>query len=173
MSARPDLAGVPAVADGVPRTPCVELDTPADMAAHVGTTLGASRWVTLDQAAIDVFARLTGDDHWIHVDVERAAAEMPGGRTIVHGFLVLSLIPHLQGSIFRIRARGKGLNYGCNRIRFTSPVPVGSRLRLHQAVKDVVRLEGATRITFECSMEIEGQERPALVAETLVQIYDR
>lgn len=151
----------------------VVVERAADLAAHVGQPLGTSGWVVLDQAKIDAFAELTGDDHWIHVDVERAAAEMPQGKTIVHGFLVLALIPFLQRSVFSIRQRGKGLNYGCNRVRFIHPVQVGARVRLHQAVKECVVLDAATRITFECTVEIEGQERPALAAETLVQIFDR
>lgn len=149
------------------------LEHASDLAQHVGERLGSSDWVTLDQSRIDAFAALTGDDHWIHVDVERAEREMPEGKTIVHGFLILSLIPFLQRGIYTIRQRGKGLNYGCNRIRFTAPVPVGSRIRLHQAVKECVRLESATRTTFECTIEVEGQERPALVAETIVQVFDR
>lgn len=150
----------------------VVLERAADFAAHAGTRLGSSGWVSLDQDKIDAFAALTGDDHWIHVDAARAAGEMPQGKTIVHGFLVLALIPFLQRAIFTVRQRGKGLNYGCNRVRFTSPVPVGSRVRLHQDVKECVQVEGGTRITFDCTMEIEGQERPALVAQTIVQIQD-
>lgn len=149
------------------------LEHAADLASHVGKPLGSSDWVTLDQSKIDAFAALTGDDHWIHVDVDRAGREMPEGKTIVHGFLVLSLIPFLQRSVYTIRQRGKGLNYGCNRVRFTSPVPVGSRVRLNQSVKECLRLEGSTRITFESTIEVEGQDRPALVAETILQIYDR
>jgi acyl dehydratase len=151
----------------------VILEHAADLAQHLGQPLGTSDWVTLDQSRIDAFAELTGDDHWIHVDVERASREMPQGKTIVHGFLVLSLIPFLQRTVYRINQRGKGLNYGCNRVRFTAPVPVGSRVRLRQVVQDCVRQESSTRITFESTIEIEGQERPALVAETLLQIYDR
>lgn len=151
----------------------VVVERAADLAAYVGKPLGSSGWVTLDQAKIDAFADLTGDDHWIHVDVERAEREMPQGKTIVHGFLVLALIPFLQRSVFSIRQRGKGLNYGCNRVRFVCPVPVGARVRLHQSVKECVAVEGATRFTFECTVEIDGLERPALVAETLVQIFDR
>lgn len=151
----------------------VVVERAADMAAYVGKPLGSSGWVTLDQAKIDAFAELTGDDHWIHVDVERAEREMPQGKTIVHGFLVLALIPFLQRSVFTIRQRGKGLNYGCNRVRFINPVPVGSRVRLHQSVKECMPVDGAMRFTFECTVEIEGQERPALVAETVVQIDDR
>ena len=145
----------------------------ADLAAHTGSDIGASRWVDIEQSAIDAFAALTGDDHWIHVDTARAAREMPGGKTIAHGFYVLSLIPALQRDVYSIRQRGKGLNYGCNRVRFTAPVPVGSRVRLRQKVQACERVEGATRITFESTVEIEGQERPALVAETLLQIFDR
>ena len=152
----------------------VVVEHAADLAAHVGgAPLGASEWVRVDQARIDAFAALTGDDHWIHVDVERAGREMPQGRTIAHGFFVLSLIPALQRGIYTIRQRGKGLNYGCNRVRFTAPVPVGSRVRLRQSVKECVRVESGTRLTFESTIEIEGQERPALVAETLLQILDR
>jgi acyl dehydratase len=144
----------------------------SEFSAYVGSHIGSSGWVIIDQAAIDAFARLTGDDHWIHVDVDRAATEMPDGKTIAHGFLVLSLIPHLQRSIFTVQRRGKGLNYGCNRVRFTAPVPVGSRVRLHQTIKQCDVVEAATRITFGCTMEIEGQKQPALVADTVVQIFD-
>ncbi len=151
----------------------VVLEHAADLSAYFGRALGVSGWVQLDQAKIDAFAELTGDDHWIHVDVERASREMPQGKTIVHGFLVLSLIPFLQRGIYTIRQRGKGLNYGCNRVRFTAPVPVGSRVRLRQSVQECVRLEGSVRVTFESTIEIERQERPALVADTILQIFDR
>jgi acyl dehydratase len=151
----------------------VTVEHAADLVAYEGRLLGYSGWVRLEQAQIDAFAALTGDDHWIHVDVERASREMPMGKTIVHGFFALSLIPFLQRGIYTIRQRGRGLNYGCNRVRFTAPVPVGSRLRLRQTLKTCQRLEGAVRLTFESTIEIEGQERPALVAETLLQIEDR
>jgi acyl dehydratase len=148
------------------------IDRPADLMAHIGQKLGASAWVRIDQRSIDAFAALSGDDQWIHVDVERAGRDMPGGKTIAHGFLVLSLIPMLQRGVFTVTNRGKGLNYGCNRIRFISPVPAGSRVRLHQTLKACQRLADGSRATFECTIEIEGQERPALVAETIVQIHD-
>ncbi|MET0310600.1 MAG: MaoC family dehydratase [Burkholderiaceae bacterium] len=151
----------------------VLLERAADFAAHVGKEIGESGWVPITQEMISAFAGLTGDDHWIHVDEERAAAGMPDGKTIAHGFFMLSLIPFLQRSIFTVRERGKGLNYGCNRVRFTSPVPVGSRVRLRQTVKACVAVDGGTRITFGCTMDVEGRERPALVAETLVQIQDK
>lgn len=147
------------------------LERPEDIAQYVGKPLGTSEWMTIDQKMIDTFAALTGDDHWIHIDVDRAAREMPGGKTIVHGFLTLSLIPVLQRSVYRIARRGRGLNYGCNRVRFPGPTPVGSRVRLHQAVKAADPVEGAVRITFECTVEVEGEPRPAVAAETVLQIY--
>ncbi len=148
------------------------VETPAGMAAHIGSKLGTSDWVVLDQQKIDAFAALTGDDHWIHVDVERARNEMPDGKTLVHGFMTLSLIPYLQRTVFAVSRRGKGLNYGCNRVRFTSPVQVGSRVRLHQTVKACEPLADGARMTFECTIEVEGQERPALVAETVLQMFN-
>ena len=148
------------------------IEHPGAMAAHVGRTLGASEWFTVDQARIDAFAATTGDDHWIHVDVERARREMPEGKTIAHGLLMLSLVPKLQRSIWTIAKRGRGLNYGYNRVRFTGPVPVGSRVRLHQALKAAEPADGAMRMTFESTIEVEGARRPALVAETIVLIYD-
>ncbi len=148
------------------------VETPAGMAAHIGSKLGTSDWVVLDQQKIDAFAALTGDDHWIHVDVERARNEMPDGKTLVHGFMTLSLIPYLQRTVFTVSRRGKGLNYGCNRVRFTSPVQVGSRVRLHQTVKACEPLADGARMTFECTIEVEGQERPALVAETVLQMFN-
>lgn len=149
------------------------LNQPADFASYIGKPIGTSEWVTLDQQKIDAFAVLTGDDHWIHVDRERAQNEMPDGKTLVHGFLTLSLIPYLQRTVFSVTNRGKGLNYGCNRIRFTSPLQVGSRVRLHQTVKACELLPDGARMTFDCTIEVEGKERPALVAETLVQIFNK
>lgn len=150
----------------------VTLERAADLAAFVGHTLGVGEWVTVEQSQVDAFATLTGDDHWIHVDVERAAAEMPGGHTIAHGFFLLSLVPVLQRGIYTIRQRGRGLNYGCDRVRFTAPVPVGSRVRLRQSVRECRRLDAGTRITFESTFEIEGRERPAMVADTILLIED-
>lgn len=149
------------------------LHQPSDFALYIGKQIGTSEWVTLDQQKIDAFAVLTGDDHWIHVDLERAQNEMPDGKTLVHGFLTLSLIPYLQRTVFSVTNRGKGLNYGCNRIRFTSPLQVGSRVRLHQTVKACELLPNGARMTFDCTIEVEGKEKPALVAETLVQIFDK
>jgi acyl dehydratase len=148
------------------------VDRPADMKAHVGEDMGRSDWLTVDQAMIDKFADSTGDHQWIHVDVERAKREMPGGKTIAHGFLTLSLIAGLAHQTHEIRHRSRGINYGSDRVRFTSPVQVGSRIRLRQTLKKVEGIEGGVRMTFESQMEIEGQTRPALVAETISLAYD-
>jgi acyl dehydratase len=150
----------------------VILEQPRDITAWVGREIGVSDWLTIDQERISTFARITGDDFWIHVDTERAAREMPGGRTIAHGFLTLSLIPYLVRSVYAIRRRGKGLNYGSNRVRYVNPVPVDSRVRLRQTIKAADPVEGGMRITSDCVIEIEGQPKPAVVAEFLMVVYD-
>lgn len=149
------------------------LQTPADFLDLVGQPLGTSDWIAIDQARIDEFARATGDDFWIHVDVERAAREMPGGRTIAHGLLLLGLVPVLQRQNFAVLRRGKGLNYGSDRVRYTAQVPVGSRVRLRQSVRAAERVGAATRLTTDCVIELEGSERPAVVAEFIVLFQDQ
>ena len=121
---------------------------------------------------IDKFADATGDHQWIHVDVERAKREMPCGKTIAHGYLTLSLVAGLAHQTHDIRHRSRGINYGSDRLRFTSPVPSGSRVRLHQTLTKVEDIEGGVRLTFDTQMEVEGQDRPALVAETIALAYD-
>lgn len=148
------------------------LQTPRDFLDHIGQRLGVSDWFTVEQHHMDDFARLTGDDFWIHVDTARAKNEMPQGKTIAHGLFILSLVPVLQRSIFRIETRGKGLNYGSNKVRYTAPVPVGSRVRLHQTLASAARVGEATRITTLCEFELEGSTRPALIAEFILQIQD-
>lgn len=148
------------------------LEEAAEFTAHVGKEIGISEWVTIDQPMIDSFATLTGDDQWIHVDVERARTELPHGRTIAHGYLVMSMLPRLSRSIYRVKRRSRGINYGSNRVRFMTPVLSGSRIRARQKVKDAVRADGAMRITMESTIEVEGSSKPALVAETVAIIYD-
>jgi acyl dehydratase len=144
------------------------VETPKDLKQHVGKTLGPSEWIVVDQPMIDKFAEATGDHQWIHVDVERAKKEMPGGKTIAHGYLTLSLLPRLVPQLLKVEKRKRGINYGSNKIRFTNTVPAGSRVRLKQTIKNVEDVEGnGVRITSEMVMEVEGQERPALVAEVL------
>ncbi len=144
----------------------------ADMKAHIGQDIGSSEWVTVDQAMINKFADATGDHQWIHVDLDRAKREMPNGSTIAHGFLTLSLLAGLAHQTHDIVKRSRGINYGSDRVRFTAPVPAGSRVRLHQKLLKVEDIEGGVRMTFESKMEIEGQTRPALVAETIALAYE-
>jgi acyl dehydratase len=150
----------------------IEVDRPADMQRHVGQKLGTSEWVIVDQAKIDEFARLTGDDNWIHVDVVRAARELPDGKTIAHGLLTLSLMPHLAAQTLKIRRRSRSINYGSNKIRFPAPVKSGARLRLHRSLEKCEPVAGGARLTFANIMEIEGEERPAMAAETVSVVYE-
>ncbi len=148
------------------------LQTPADFLDLIGEPLGTSDWLLIDQDRIDAFARATGDDFWIHVDTERAAREMPGGKTIAHGLLLLGLVPMLQRQNFTVAQRGKGLNYGSDRVRYTAQVPVGSRVRLRQSVRAAERVGAATRLATDCVIELEGSARPAVVAEFIVLFQD-
>ena len=110
----------------------LEVQTPADMAAYVGKKIGSSDWLLIDQKRIDDFAKVSGDENWIHIDVERAKRELPNGKTIAHGMLTLSLVTFLGAEISRVIERSRGINYGSNKVRFTAPVPVDSRIRLHR-----------------------------------------
>ncbi len=141
---------------------------PADVADLIGQELEPSSWVTLDQAMIDGFAEATGDHQWIHVDAARAKTEMPGGKTIAHGFLVLSLFPRLSAEITNFENLSKALNYGSDRVRFTNMVPVGSKVRMRKTFKSVEHLDnGGYKIVADCVMELEGEDRPALLAEVI------
>ncbi len=141
---------------------------PADVAELIDRQLPPSSWVTLDQATIDRFAEATGDYQWIHVDTARAEREMPGGKTIEHGYLTLALLPRLAAEISIIENLSKSLNYGSDRVRFTNAAPVGSRVRLQKTFKSVEKLDnGGYKIVADCVMEIEGADRPALVAEVI------
>src|SRR6266849_7092939 len=144
-----------------------EFGHPNEMHKYVGQEIGVSDWVEVTQERINRFADATGDHQWIHVDVERAKKDMPGGKTIAHGFLTLSLVPRLGQTIYRVKHRSRGLNYGSNRIRFTGQVPAGSRIRLRQKIKSVEPVEGGVRITSESTVEVAGAARPGLVAETI------
>jgi acyl dehydratase len=146
----------------------LNVERPTDLVAYVGQKLGTSDWVLIDQGMIDAFGQATGDTSWFHVDPERARREMPGGRTIAHGFLTLSLMARMSSTIYEVRSHRRGVNYGMNRLRFTAPVPAGSRVRLHQTLKAAEPIDGGVRLTFESVVEIEHEPRPALVAETIV-----
>jgi acyl dehydratase len=146
--------------------------SPAELAEAVGTEIGASEWIEIEQDRINGFAEATGDHQWIHVD-EAKAKEGPFGSTIAHGFLTLSLLPMLTAEIYRVDGVRMGINYGLNRLRFVSPVRVGSAVR---AVMTLVALDelpdvGAVQITAKVVVEIQGAEKPAAVAETLTRFY--
>jgi len=144
------------------------VESPKDLKEHIGREFGPSDWMTVDQAMIDKFAEATGDHQWIHVDVERAKREMPGGKTIAHGYLTLSMVPRLAATLVKVEKRRRGVNYGSNKVRFTNVVPAGSRVRLRQRIVAVDEVSGGGyRITSQMTIEVEGQERPALVAETM------
>lgn len=149
-----------------------EFAHPSEMQKHVGEEIGVSDWVEITQERINLFADATGDHQWIHVDVERAKTDMPGGKTIAHGFLTLSLIPMLSQQISHIDNVRNGINYGCNKVRFTSPVQVGSKVRARAKLIAADPTEkGGVRLTNQVTIEIEGQERPACVAETMSIVY--
>ncbi|MFC3616557.1 MaoC family dehydratase [Lutimaribacter marinistellae] len=137
--------------------------------AKIGTEVGVSNWILVDQTMIDEFARVTLDHQWIHVDPERAARETPFGGTIAHGFLTLSLASRFIYDVFDpFEGQEMGLNYGCNRLRFLAPVPAGSRVRGRFVLKDVQKRSASKLLrTHELTVEIEGQETPALMADWL------
>jgi len=136
-----------------------------------GQELGVSDWVTIDQDRINKFAEATGDHQWIHLDVERAKREMPGGRTIAHGYLTLSLIPWLTGGFLRVEGVTRGINYGSNKVRFTNMVPVDSRVRARSRLLSVEPRGGGMQLTSEVTIEIDGEKRPACIAETIGIVF--
>lgn len=138
-----------------------------DAKALEGQEVGVSDWVVIDQHRIDQFAEATGDYQWIHVDTERAARELPGGKTIGHGYLTLSLIPALTIDFVEVKNLTRAINFGLNKVRFYAPVPVGSRLRARATVLQARRRAGALLLTSEVTLEVEGERKPACVAETL------
>ncbi|MEY4256037.1 MAG: hypothetical protein RLZZ141_1264, partial [Pseudomonadota bacterium] len=137
----------------------------ADLTSLIGEEMGVSDWVVVDQDRVNLFADATGDHQWIHIDVERANREMGG--PIAHGYLTLSLIPFLGAGIMRITGVTRGINYGSDKVRFTNMVRVGKRVRMRQKLLNVHPQAGGLQITNECTIEIEGEERPACVAETI------
>ena len=141
----------------------------ADVASLVGQEIGVSDWVQITQERVNQFAEATGDHQWIHVDVERANREIGG--PIAHGYLTLSLIPFLGAGLLNVSGVTRGINYGSNKVRFTSMVRVGKRVRMRQKLLAAEAKSGGIQLTNECTIEIEGEERPACVAETLSVIY--
>jgi acyl dehydratase len=141
------------------------------LANRVGEEVGVSPWVEITQARIDTFARAIEDFQWIHVDPARAK-DSPFGSTIAHGFLTLSLLSHLSERTFSFADRRMGVNYGLNRVRFTSPVPSGSRVRARFTLAKYEPLEGnGVQVTWNVVLEIDGTQKPALVAEWIGRHY--
>ncbi|WP_395630273.1 MaoC family dehydratase [Aquidulcibacter sp.] len=141
----------------------------ATIADLAGQEIGASDWLLIDQDRVNLFADATGDHQWIHVDVPRATAEMGG--PIAHGFLTLSLIPFLGKDILKVEGVSRGINYGLNKVRFTNMVRVGSKVRAVQKLLSVEPKSGGLMLTSEVTIEIEGEARPACVAETVSMLF--
>ncbi|MGI4814527.1 MAG: MaoC family dehydratase [Janthinobacterium lividum] len=149
----------------------LEVNTLHDLANYVGKSLGHGDWVLVDQDLINRFADVTGDDNWYHVDIERCKKELPGGHTIAHGLLTLSLTPVMSRGVLKVLNHGRALNYGYDRIRFTKPVVAGARVRMHMAVKGYEKQTDGAVLTRECKMEIEGESKPAMIADMLSFVY--
>jgi len=138
-----------------------------DGKALEGEEIGLSEWVVVDQTRIDEFAEATGDYQWIHVDTERAARELPNGTTIAHGYLTLSLIPALTSKFIEFENLARVVNFGANKVRFYTPVPSGARVRARAIGLQARRRAGALLLTSEVRIEVEGEKKPACVAEIL------
>lgn len=136
-----------------------------------GEELGVSEWFSIDQKRIQAFAEATEDHQWIHLDAERCKNEL-NMTTIAHGYLTLSLLPKLTGSISRINSVTRGINYGANKVRFTNMVPVNSKVRARVKLLETSPKAGGLQAITEITMEIEGQDRPAMVAETLSLLFE-
>jgi acyl dehydratase len=141
-----------------------------EIKSYVGKELGVSEWYEVTQEDINTFADVTGDHQWIHVDTERAK-ETPFGGTIAHGYYILSLAPKFSYELFTIEGFAFGLNYGVNRVRFISPMPVGGKIRMRAKVGSVEDVPGGAQIMTELTFEREGGEKPVCVAETLMRGY--
>ncbi|OKI86189.1 MaoC family dehydratase [Streptomyces sp. CB02414] len=143
------------------------IESVEDARAAVGTEIGTSDWITVDQHRIDLFAEATEDRQWIHVDVDRSAAG-PYGTTIAHGYLTLSLLPDLMRQVFAVKGAVMGVNYGADSVRFLTPVPAGSRVRVRVSVRSAEqRDDKGLRLGLQAVVELEGAERPACVATTI------
>ena len=140
----------------------------AELTAAVGTDLGPTDWLVIDQARIDQFAQATNDHQWIHVDPQRAA-DGPYGGTIAHGLLTLSLLPHFMHQLYRVDNVAMAINYGFNKVRFITPVPVGSRLRALSKLTTVTEVSGGVQATLTTTIEVEGSDKPAAAVESIVR----
>ncbi len=144
--------------------------SPADLESGVGKHLGYSEWIQIDQDRINMFADATGDHQWIHVDPEKAK-DGPFGKTIAHGYLTLSLVNLFLPQIMEVQSVSMGVNYGCGKIRFPAPVPVGSRVRGGGELTLVEEVKGGYQATVVITVEVEGGKKPACVVETLSRFF--
>lgn len=140
----------------------------AEFIAAEGTELGPTEWLQITQDRVDLFAEATDDHQWIHVDPERAAGG-PFGGTIAHGLLTLSLLPHFTHQLYSVDNVAMAINYGYNKVRFITPVRVGAKLRARAQIASVIQLDGAVQATLSTTVEIEGSDKPAAVAESIVR----
>jgi acyl dehydratase len=140
----------------------------AEFAAAEGTELGPTEWLVIEQPRIDQFAQATDDHQWIHVDPQRAA-DGPYGKTIAHGLLTLSLLPHFMHDLYRVDNVSMAINYGFNKVRFITPAPVGSRLRATSKIAAIVEVGGGVQATLTTNIEVEGTDKPAAVIESIVR----
>ena len=145
--------------------------TIAELPSLKGQELGTSDWVEITQERVNQFAEATGDHQWIHVDVERAKAESPFGGPIAHGYLTLSLLVPLFGGVLRVTDTVMGVNYGLNKVRFPSPVPVGAKVRLTATLSGIEDIAGGKQLTFSCVIEREGGDKPVCIAEPVYRYY--
>ena len=145
--------------------------TMAELPGLVGTELGTSEWYEVTQEHVNLFADAPGDNQWIHVDPERATKESPFGGPIAHGYLTLSLLVPLFGGVLRVTDTVMGVNYGLNKVRFPSPVPVGAKVRLTAALAGIEDIAGGKQLTFSCVIEREGGDKPVCIAEPVYRYY--
>ena len=149
----------------------ITIDNPSQLKAHVGNKIGISEWLIVDQKMINAFADATLDFQWVHLDTEKAKQFLPGGKTIAHGYLSLSLVSQFLYQMLTIKNVRSFINYGINKARFISPVPEGSRIRLHASIANVEEMpNGPVKLFIDCQMELEGNEKPAFVAELISMI---
>jgi len=136
---------------------------------RIGEEIAVSEWLEIDQNRVNLFADATDDHQWIHVDVDRARRESPYGAPIAHGFLTLSLLARFSGELLRAEGVRLGLNYGLDKVRFISPVRVGDRVRARYTLRSLTDVDGGVQVSWTATIEIEGTEKPACVAQTLVR----
>jgi len=142
-----------------------------ELKTMTGKELGVSEWLEVTQEAINLFAEATHDHQWIHIDVERCKKESPWGQTIGHGYYTLSLAPYLLGQIVEVEGVQMGINYGINKLRFPTPVKVGSRVRARAEIADVSDVANGAQATIRMTFEVEGEEKPACVAEVVYRYF--